>query len=120
MNPVSWLSLFITVPITVLTVLFVVSNTGMMDIYPYPGAEAWSVPVYMTGLSLLLGGFLAGAMFVSLQAQKTWFRYWQEKQKTARLEKELDALHAKIEAQETAATNTRPSSSAMPALPQSR
>lgn len=108
----AYISWIITLPLTVIAVLFVVSNTEKVDFYLYPGAVAWSLPVYAVGLALLLGGFLAGALFVSLHAQKTMFRYWQEKNKSARLGKELDDMHRKSEAAETAAV-----AGTLPALP---
>lgn len=116
----AYLSLFITVPLTVLAVLFVVSNTADVSVYVYPGSEPLTAPFYVAGLALLLGGFLAGAIFVSLHAQKTAFRYWQEKQKSARLEKDLDDLHRKVEKMEeekVAAAAPAPAKTETPALP---
>lgn len=118
----AYLSLFVTVPLTVLAVLFVVSNTADVSVYFYPGSEPLTAPFYVTGLVLLLGGFLAGAIFVSLHAQKTAFRFWQEKQKSARLEKDLDDLHRKVEKMEeersvSAAALPAPAKRDTPALP---
>lgn len=96
----SYLTLIITVPFTIFCALFVVQNTGYVDIALIPGMDNYHVPVYLAGLALLIGGFFLGALFVFLHSQKTQIRYWQEKSRAAKLEKELDALQAKQAAEE--------------------
>lgn len=96
----NYLTLLITLPLTVFCILFVVSNTGDVSLFLYPGAPERQVPLYLLGMVLLGGGFFLGALFVGLHAQKTTVLYWREKQRAARFEKELDDLHAKKNADE--------------------
>jgi uncharacterized integral membrane protein len=95
-----FLTFIITLPLTVLTVVFAVSNAHSVQMYFYPGDTAHDIPMYMIGLSLLLGGFFLGALFVSLHAQKTLFQYWKEKSRAEALEKELDSIQKKSDAEE--------------------
>jgi uncharacterized integral membrane protein len=97
---VNYLTLLITLPLTIFSVLFVVSNTGSISLYLYPGAPEQQVPIYLLGMVLLGGGFFLGALFVGLHAQKTTILYWREQQRAARLEKELDELQVKKDAAE--------------------
>jgi len=91
-----YLTLLITLPLTVLAVLLVLSNSAEVTLYLLPDEKdfALTVPLWQAALGLLGGGFLLGALFVWLLHQKARFRYWQESRKTARLEKELEKLHA--------------------------
>lgn len=90
-----YLTLLITLPLTVFAVLLVLSNSAEVTLYILPDEKdfALTVPVWQAALGLLGGGFLLGALFVWILHQKARFRYWQESRKTARLEKELEKLH---------------------------
>jgi hypothetical protein len=97
---VQYITFLITLPMTVFAVLFAVSNPQDAQLYLFPGDEVHAVPMYWLGLGLLVGGFFLGAFFVGLHAQKTQFRYWREKARAEKLEKELDALHQKSDTSE--------------------
>jgi hypothetical protein len=92
---VQYITLLITLPMTAFAVLFAVSNPQDAELYLFPGDTAHAVPMYFLGLGLLVGGFFLGAFFVGLHTQKTQFRYWREKARAEKLEKELDDLHQK-------------------------
>lgn len=91
-----YLTLIITLPLTVLSVLLVLSNPAPVTIYLLPDDSVLSLtlPLWQAALGLLGGGFFLGALFVWILGQKARFRYWRESRKTARLEKELEQLHA--------------------------
>ena len=91
----AWLSLIITIPLTIFAVLFAVSNAQVVPValWPFEGTIDW--PLSAVGLVLMLSGFLCGAVFVWMQAQKTRFKLWQETKRADRLEKELDLAHKK-------------------------
>lgn len=97
----AYLTLLITIPLTIFAVLFAISNDGDVALGLWPFDGRYTLPVWLFGLGLLGSGFFLGALFVWLLAQKTRFRYWQESRKSARLEKELEAIHAKAPPKET-------------------
>jgi uncharacterized integral membrane protein len=88
-----YLTMLVSAPLTVFVVLFAVSNSADVSVALLPGDEGHAVPVHTLGLGMLALGFLCGAVFVSILAQRLRFRYWQEKKKSERLEKELDLLY---------------------------
>ena len=90
-----YLTLFITLPITLFSILFVAANTDHVSYYLYPGDTARSLPLYAIGIGLLGVGFLTGAVFVALYAQRLQFKYWAETRKSAQLEKALAAYEEK-------------------------
>ncbi|MDD9900847.1 MAG: LapA family protein [Alphaproteobacteria bacterium] len=88
----AWVTLVITVPLAVFSVLFAVVNHGTVDVhFPFPEMTL-SLPVYLFGLGMLGTGFFAGALFVWLLDQKTRFKCWKETRRADRLEKELGTL----------------------------
>ncbi len=91
-----YLTLLITLPLTLFAVLIVLSNGGDVTLYLLPDDKEFSMtlPLWQVTLGLLGGGFFLGALFVWTLHQKARFRYWQESRKCARLEKELEKLHA--------------------------
>jgi uncharacterized membrane protein YciS (DUF1049 family) len=109
-----YLTLLITLPITVFAVLLVLSNGTAVTLHLLPDDAVFAVtlPLWQIALGLLGGGFFLGALFVWLLHQKVRFRFWQESRKAARLEKELEKLHAEetarkdYDAAATAAANT--------------
>lgn len=90
-----YLTLLITLPLTLFILLFVVSNTERIPVSFYPGSEGSDWAVYMIALFMLALGFVAGALIVFIYAQRTRLRLWQESRRAARLEKELDLLQQK-------------------------
>jgi len=79
-----YLTLLITLPITVFAVLLVLSNSAAVTLYLLPDDAAFAVTLPLWQI----------ALFVWLLHQKARFRFWQESRKAARLEKELEKLHA--------------------------
>lgn len=100
-----YLTLLITLPLTVFAVLVVLSNTGDVTLHFLPDDKdfALTLPLWQATLGLLGSGFFLGALFVWTLHQKARFRYWQESRKCARLEKELDKIHAAETAKQDAA-----------------
>lgn len=99
-----YLTLLITLPLTVFAVLVVLSNGADVTFYLLPDDKVFSatLPLWQLALGLLGGGFFLGALFVWVLHQKARFRYWQESRKSARLEKELEKLHAEETARKDA------------------
>lgn len=110
----SYLTLLITIPLTIFAVLFAVSNDSDVTVRLWPLEGAHDMPVYALGLGMLISGFLLGALFVSILAQKTRFLFWKEQRKRARLEKELDSLHTKAHPA-AVPTTPKPETQALPA-----
>ena len=90
-----YFTLLITVPLTVFAVLFAVSNGASVQLTLWPFEFKQELPVNVLALGFLMAGFFLGALFVWILNQKMRFKYWQETRKSQRLEKELEALHAK-------------------------
>lgn len=93
----SYLTLIITVPLTIFAVLFAVSNKAPVAVEFWPFTGVFETTINILGAVMLGGGFFLGALFVWIHSQKLRFKYWQESRKAARLEKELDLLHKKSE-----------------------
>lgn len=99
-----FITLLITLPLALFAVLVVLANPEPVTLFLWPEDEllSLSLPLWQMTVGLLFGGFFLGALFVWLLSQKTRFRYWQESRKSARLEKELEDLHSKAEAEKDA------------------
>lgn len=110
-----YITLIITLPLTVFAVLFVLSNPDSVTLYLWPEDQdfSYAAPLWQVGLGLLGGGFFLGALFVWLLSQKMRFRYWQESRKSARLEKELEQLHAAAQADKDKAAAVAPAADAL-------
>lgn len=91
----SYLTLIITVPLTIFAILFAVSNSADVTVGLWPFEKEYTVSTWIFGLAMLGAGFFLGALFVWILSQKTRFQYWKETRRAARLEKELDALNKK-------------------------
>lgn len=99
-----FITLLITLPLALFAILVVLANPEPVTLFLWPEDEllSLSLPLWQMTVGLLFGGFFLGALFVWLLSQKTRFRYWQEARKSARLEKELEDIHAKAEAEKDA------------------
>ena len=96
----NFLTLLISVPVTLFAVSFALSNTeALVSVGLWPFEEDFSLPLPVFALGLLGCGFFLGALFVWILSQRTVFRYWQEKRRGRRMEVELDDLHKKMEAE---------------------
>jgi uncharacterized membrane protein YciS (DUF1049 family) len=91
-----YLTFLITLPLTVFSVLLVLSNGAAVTLSLLPDEEAFAfvLPLWQVALGFLGAGFLFGALFVGILGQRARFRYWQQSRRAARLEKELEELHA--------------------------
>lgn len=94
----AYLTWLITIPLTLFTVLFAVSNGDDITLALWPLDGKATMPVYAFGLAMLGGGFFLGALFVWILSQRTRFLYWRTRRHNARLEKELDGMQAKTAA----------------------
>ncbi len=80
--------LFVSLPFSLFALAFALSNTARVDFSLWPAVDGASIPLNILGVALLFGGFLMGALFVSLQTQKMRFDYWRQARKLAKLEKD--------------------------------
>lgn len=112
----SYLTLIITLPLSVFAVLFAVSNAGDVTLGLWPLENRVTLSVSVFGLVMLGVGFFLGALFVWLHSQKLRFMHWKQSRRAAKLEKELGDLHKKNEAQAAADVQASPSPSQL-ALP---
>ena len=108
----AYLTLIISIPLTLFALAFAASNSAPVKAGLWPLEQTWELPLSILGLGMLGTGFLSGALFVWLLYQKMRYRYWQESRKVTRLEKELDSLHQKAEAEKAG----KPLSSSPPAI----
>lgn len=87
MKYISWV---ITIPFTVLALLFVISNKTYVSVNYWFDKPPYDVPLYAVGLGMLGIGFLGGALFVSFSYYALRHEYWKTKLKLNRLEKQLE------------------------------
>ncbi|MBI1214768.1 MAG: DUF1049 domain-containing protein [Alphaproteobacteria bacterium] len=112
----SYITLLITIPLTVFSVLFVVSNTGDVTLGLWPLERTFTLSSGVFGLLMLGGGFFLGALFVWIHSQKMRFNGWRATRRASRLEKELESLHEKSAPKKDEAGKTD-EQAAVPALP---
>ena len=91
----AYLTLIITIPLTLFALAFAASNSASVKFGLWPLDQTWDVPLSILALGMLGLGFLSGAGFVWIMYQRLRFHHWQHKRKIARLEKELDGLNQK-------------------------
>lgn len=91
----AYLTLIITIPLTLFALAFAASNSASVKFGLWPLDQTWEVPLSILGLGMLGLGFLSGATFVWIMYQRLRFRHWQHSRKISRLEKELDSLNQK-------------------------
>ena len=98
-----YITLLITVPLTLFAVVFAIFNAQSVKVtfLPFDGFS-FSLPVSVLALGLLGAGFLSGALFVWLYSQKLRWRCWRETRRADRLEKDLAALTEKKTQADTA------------------
>lgn len=113
MKYLTWL---ITIPLTIFTVLFAVSNPAEVSVGIWPLEDTRKIPAWLLGLGMGGVGFFLGSLFVWILAQRAHFRYWQEQRRANRLEKELEALQAKQKT-DTVKTENVTALPAAPAVP---
>ena len=80
----------VTVPFTVLAVLFAVSNRHAVEVHLWPLPGGMDVPVYMLALLALLAGFLIGGIVTVCGGMSTWARARRAEETAAGLERQLE------------------------------
>lgn len=90
----TYLTFFITVPLTLFALVFAAANTDAVVIKFLLVEETFSFPLYQVGLGMLGLGFFSGALFVWMLYQKLRFDHWRLSRRARRLEKELEAGRA--------------------------
>jgi uncharacterized integral membrane protein len=88
------LSFIITVPFSVFLLIFAVSNPQAVELRLWPLDAVVTQPVSIAVSVLMLAAFLCGALFVALQAWALRVRYWRERRKNERLEKEITKIQS--------------------------
>lgn len=85
-----YFSWFITIPLTVLSLMFLIGNTDPVSVYYWMDTPPYELPLYAVGLAMLAVGFLSGALFVSLNYYALRHEHWKVKRRLARLETEME------------------------------
>jgi len=91
----SWL---ITAPLTLLAIVFAVSNRGDVPISFWPLPFLVNIPAFALVLGSLVAGFLAGGLFAWAGGRRQRRAARAEKIRAAALEKELETLRASLPA----------------------
>jgi len=99
------LAALVTLPLTLIIIVFAISNRGLVAVGLWPFDEMVEMPVYLLVLGALLLGFLAGAALAGFGAL------------TARLRARREARRAEAAERKLAATDRVPPT--RPALPAS-
>jgi uncharacterized membrane protein YciS (DUF1049 family) len=110
----AYLTLIITIPLTLFALAFAASNSASVKFGLWPLDQTWDVPLSILGLGMLGLGFLSGAMFVWIMYQRLRFRHWQHTRKISRLEKELDVLNRKADESQNPADPKNPGTAVVP------
>lgn len=91
------ITLFITLPLTLFSLSFALSNPLPVGINLWPftfaATPAWSLGI--VGVVLLGSGFFMGALFVGLNTQQWRWRAWQQQRRAERAERDLAAHELK-------------------------
>ena len=91
------ITVFITLPLTLFSLSFAVSNPLPVGINLWPvtfaAMPAW--PLGIVGVVLLGSGFFMGALFVGLNTQQWRWRAWQQQRRAERAERDLAAHELK-------------------------
>jgi len=89
-----WLSLLVTIPVTVLVVLFAVSNRTAVEAQLFPLPFSIQAPLYLYVLLALILGLLTGSAVTWIYGHNARAAARRESKRAARLEKELIELRA--------------------------
>jgi uncharacterized integral membrane protein len=92
MRCITW---FITIPLSLFSVVFALSNTGTVQIFLQPFEGSYDIPVSLLGLGMLGIGFFLGAVFVWIHNQKLRWQYWQENRKLKKRAEQTNAVQTK-------------------------
>lgn len=89
-----WLSLLVTIPVTVLVVLFAVSNRAAVSAELFPLPFTLEAPLYLYVLVALVVGLLTGSAITWIYGHRARAVAKRESKRAARLEKELVELRS--------------------------
>lgn len=97
-----YISLFITVPLAFMAIVFAVANPQIVDfkLAPVQGYDA-SLPLFAVALAALFIGLFCGALLVWLHSWPMRIEYWRQERKIDRLEKDLYAYEQKERREES-------------------
>lgn len=84
-----YVSLLVTVPLTVFSILFAMSNIGKVSVSLTPVGPQAELPLWLVGLGLMGVGFFCGALLLWLGALRLRFSRRRALGQVARLEREL-------------------------------
>lgn len=103
MKHLYWL---VAAPLTILAVLFAISNRGPVELHlwPLPGSE--TVPIFLLAFGVFAVGFFAGGFISWISAGKTRSRARSAERKVRDEEREIADLKKKLEDSKT--TNSAP------------
>ena len=113
-------SSLITIPTTIVVILFAISNRGTVEVRLWPLPAEVDTPIYVLALVTLALGVLFGGVVAWLSGGAQRRRLRQAERRAARLETELSQTKSELKAarQTTdAGTNTVTNTGATPALP---
>lgn len=89
-----WISLLVTLPVTIAVVLFAVSNRNMVAAELFPLPFTLEAPFYLYVLVSIIVGLLTGAAVTWIYGHNVRATARRESKRAARLEKELIDLRA--------------------------
>jgi len=87
-----FLSLLITLPLSVFVILFAVSNTQNATVNFNILDAHFTLPQYGITLGMMALGFIAGSLLVWLNLYHYRIRYWQTQKKLQRYEEKHEAI----------------------------
>jgi uncharacterized integral membrane protein len=96
----------VTLPVTLVVVVFAVANRGEVAINLWPTGLDLSVPFFAVVLGSFLTGFLVGAAIMWLSGAKARSRARRLRYRAEELERELNRLQRQAEAAKSAAGAT--------------
>ena len=110
MKRLSWI---VTLPVTLVVVVFAVSNRDEVAINLWPTGLDLTIPFFAVVLGVFLAGFLVGAAIMWLSGAKGRNRARRLRYRAEELDRELNRLQRQAEAAKAGAART----AAMPASP---
>jgi uncharacterized integral membrane protein len=113
---VRYLSWIVTIPITLIAVLFAVSNRATVAFAVWPLPFSLELPLYLAVLGVLVLGFVAGGVVVWLGQHRYRRDARRSAARVAALERDLDEANTRLRAAEERAS-ARPAPPAGEAAP---
>lgn len=95
--PIRLFNLIVTLPVTLLVVLFSISNRHMVDLSLWPLPSSVTAPLFLVALFAMLAGFLVGGFVVWNGGRVFRRRAREAERREAVLEKELARTESDLE-----------------------